>query len=110
MNVTADLQVRGLTLNLNGRTVLDRVEHCFAAGTITLLLGSNGSGKTMLLETLSGLRRPSSGEVRYGDLLLWQDKRPLKAALLAVGTAFQHPEAQLFARTVGEEFEYNLRP
>ncbi len=32
-------------------------------GTITVLLGTNGNGKTTLLKCLSGLLRPDSGEV-----------------------------------------------
>lgn len=35
------------------------------------LFGSSGSGKTSLLETMAGLRRPSSGEIVVGDRVLF---------------------------------------
>jgi branched-chain amino acid transport system ATP-binding protein len=41
---------------------------------IVTLLGSNGAGKTTTLKTISGLLRPSKGEIRLEDLRL--DKLP----------------------------------
>jgi branched-chain amino acid transport system ATP-binding protein len=37
------------------------------AGSITAVLGANGAGKSSLLRTISGVVRPRSGRVRFGD-------------------------------------------
>jgi branched-chain amino acid transport system ATP-binding protein len=36
-------------------------------GEIVTLLGGNGAGKTTTLKTISGLIKPSSGEIRFLD-------------------------------------------
>jgi energy-coupling factor transporter ATP-binding protein EcfA2/energy-coupling factor transporter transmembrane protein EcfT len=110
-----DLQVKSLCYKVNDRALIDQFEHQFKSGSVSLIIGRSGSGKTMLLELLSGLREPDSGEIRIGAKQLWDSasssrKKPNKEALLQLGTAFQHPEEQLFARTIGEEFQYSLMP
>ncbi|GAB4053542.1 ABC transporter ATP-binding protein [Catellatospora paridis] len=67
--MTADdviLQVRGLTAGYGAAPVLQEVDLTVRAGTIAAVLGANGAGKTTLLRTLSGLVRPSGGEIVYG--------------------------------------------
>ena len=53
-----------------GDPVIDDWSHTFAPGTLTLLTGPNGSGKTTLLRLLSVLAYPTSGAIRYGDLVI----------------------------------------
>jgi len=36
-------------------------------GALVTLVGSNGAGKSTLLRTICGLKRPSSGELRFGE-------------------------------------------
>lgn len=57
------LAVEGLSLRLDGKTVLDEVSTGFAAGRVTAVLGPNGAGKSTLLACLAGLRPPQSGRV-----------------------------------------------
>ncbi|WP_144119582.1 ABC transporter ATP-binding protein [Catellatospora sichuanensis] len=67
--MTADdviLQVKGLTAGYGAAPVLQDVDLTVRAGTIAAVLGANGAGKTTLLRTLSGLVRPSDGEIVYG--------------------------------------------
>lgn len=46
------------------RSVLDGVTFGLERGRQTLLLGKNGAGKSTLLKILSGLMRPSSGQIK----------------------------------------------
>jgi branched-chain amino acid transport system ATP-binding protein len=47
--------------------VLEDVSITVEPGTITCLLGSNGSGKTTIIRSILGLTRPRSGRVLFGD-------------------------------------------
>lgn len=110
-----DLIIRELTsFTTNGNRLSYPLNHQFHAGTLTLVLGRSGTGKTMLLEMLSGLREPSSGQISLGSTTLWTGisnrRKPNRQVLLQLGTAFQQPEQQLFANTIKEEFQYTLRP
>ena len=44
---------------------LQEVSLCFAQGSFTAITGKSGSGKSTLLHLLSGLDRPTSGQVVY---------------------------------------------
>jgi branched-chain amino acid transport system ATP-binding protein len=59
------LRVRGLTAGYGGAPVLHEVDLDVAHGTITAVLGANGAGKTTLLRTISGLIRPSAGQIVF---------------------------------------------
>ncbi len=106
----ADLHIHELVVALSGKQLLEHLSHTFKCGTVTLILGNNGSGKTILLETLAGLRKPQSGKLQLGHLPLWGKHKPARELLLMLGYAAQQPEQQLFARTIQEEFNYTCRP
>lgn len=46
-----------------GNTILDDISHEIEAGTINVLLGLNGCGKTTLIKLLSGLLKPTKGDI-----------------------------------------------
>lgn len=54
---------RDITVTLDGRNVVDGVDLTVAPGTWHSIVGPNGAGKTSLVETVAGVRRPSSGTV-----------------------------------------------
>ena len=58
------IEADALRVGIEGRTLIDGLNVCIAPGELWCLLGANGVGKTMLLHTLVGLHRPSSGTVR----------------------------------------------
>lgn len=92
------------------RALLQDITVRLNRGEITLLLGCTGSGKTTLLQTIAGLKPPDEGSLKLdGELFLQNGKVP-QSILLQMGLVFQFPEQQLFARSIGREFAYSLRP
>ena len=71
------LNVRDLTVEVGGRTLLDKVTFTVRARDKVGLVGRNGAGKTSLLKVLGGGAMPKSGTVdRQGGLgYLSQDPR-----------------------------------
>lgn len=59
------LQVRDLLMQFQGLTALDRVSFDVAAGSITSLMGPNGAGKTTLFNCVTGMYRPTAGQVTF---------------------------------------------
>ena len=59
------LEVRSLTVHYGKALALDGVTLEVPAGTLTTVIGPNGAGKTTLLREISGLVRPTAGEVLF---------------------------------------------
>ena len=51
-----------------GRRVLDDVSLVIRPGRLVAVIGASGAGKSLLLEALAGVRRPTAGTVRYDTL------------------------------------------
>ena len=60
-----ELEVQGLCKTLKKTAVLNDINIELKGGTITGIVGENGSGKSMLFRLLSGLVKPTEGEVLY---------------------------------------------
>ncbi|MCK9931343.1 ABC transporter ATP-binding protein [Frankia sp. Mgl5] len=59
----ASLEVRGVTVTFGGHQALARVDLTADPGQVTGLIGPNGAGKSTLFDVVTGLRRPSAGQV-----------------------------------------------
>lgn len=59
------LEIKGLDVNYGAIRALRGVDLVVNEGEIVTLIGANGAGKTTLLRTVSGLLRPSAGEIRF---------------------------------------------
>ncbi len=57
------LSCHALTVEVPGRTLIDRLDLDLATGEMVAVLGPNGVGKSLALHTLAGLRQASGGSV-----------------------------------------------
>lgn len=60
------LQVSGLRAGYGGVTVIRGLDLTVAPGEVAVIIGPNGHGKTTLLRAVSGLIRPTAGQVMLG--------------------------------------------
>lgn len=59
------LNVKDLVVKYNQIPALKGISLSVEEGKVTTLLGSNGAGKSTLLKTISGVLKPSEGEIIY---------------------------------------------
>lgn len=59
------LELKNLCFAVNGRTIIDRVSVEFGPGPRTVILGSNGAGKSVLMRLCHGLLRPTAGTITW---------------------------------------------
>jgi len=61
------LEVRGVNVFYGDVQVVWNVSFSIAQGEIVALIGANGAGKSTILKAVSGLVRPSGGEILFED-------------------------------------------
>jgi branched-chain amino acid transport system ATP-binding protein len=59
------LQIKDLWVHYGRAEAVRGISMEVEEGSIVTLIGANGAGKTTTLRTISGLKKPTSGEIRY---------------------------------------------
>jgi energy-coupling factor transport system ATP-binding protein len=87
--------------------VLDQVNFAVRRGEFLAIIGQNGSGKTTLAKHLTGLLRPTLGQVSVDG----HDTRATGSVQLSrlTGYVFQNPDHQIFAESIGDEVAFGPR-
>jgi ABC-2 type transport system ATP-binding protein len=67
------IELKNVSKVVKDSKILDSISLSLEKGKIYGFLGSNGSGKTMLFRTISGLIRPTSGEVSINDKVIGKE-------------------------------------
>ena len=86
--MTALLEIEGLTKRFGGVAAVDDCSFSVEAGTITALIGPNGSGKTTAFNMITGYLKQDSGTVRFDG-----------------GTVERARPAQLYRRGLSRTFQ-----
>jgi len=85
------LELDSLRIEVPGRVLVDHLDAAIGPGEFIALLGGNGTGKSLLLQTLGGLRAPAAGKVRLDGVdISTLDRRRIAQRL---GFLPQDPEA-----------------
>lgn len=88
------------TYPATGQSALDGVSLDVQAGEVFVLLGANGAGKSTLLKSLSGLLRPSHGDVMLEQQSIYRLPRREVAKRVALMPQFESMESELTVREV----------
>ena len=83
------LRVEGLTRRFGGVVAVDDVSFTVGAGEIVGLIGPNGAGKTTVINLLTGLLRPSSGQIEFNGARL-DSLTPHRIARAGVARTYQN--------------------
>ena len=85
------LQVRSITVRFGGIVALDDVDLDLAPAEVVGLIGPNGAGKSTLFDVITGLRAPTTGEVRLAGSDITSTSA-VSRARLGLRRTFQHTQ------------------
>ncbi len=100
--VPADLSVLGVSYKYNGRAALSNVNFSLAPGEATALVGDAGSGKSTLIDIITGARQPEAGHVELDGF----DLRQLRPDSLREHLALSR-DVEVFEGTIDENVHLN---
>lgn len=83
------LSVKGLGIEFGGLKAVENVDFSVEAGEILSVIGPNGAGKTTLFNMISGLYRPSAGQVWLSGKEI-TGLPPYRLAALGMSRTFQN--------------------
>jgi len=99
------LRVENLTVEREGKTVLEDLNFLLHSGEKVFITGPNGSGKTTFVETIMGFIKPIRGDIYlFGKRV--QSEEDFYRLRTTIGYVFQNPDHQLFSPTVEEELAF----
>ncbi len=88
-DITA-VTVRGLSFYRDGRPIFDRVDLDIPRGKVTAIMGPSGTGKTTLLQLISGQLRPDAGRIEVDGVCVHElQRRELYQLRQRMGMLFQ---------------------
>ncbi|MGA7676430.1 MAG: ATP-binding cassette domain-containing protein [Rhizomicrobium sp.] len=103
------IRLRGVVNRIGGRVINDQVDLDVYRGEVLSVVGGSGAGKSVLLRSIVGLRRPQEGSIDvFGEDVLNMEGSALRALQMRWGVLFQ--DGALFSsQTVAENIQVPLR-
>jgi branched-chain amino acid transport system ATP-binding protein len=83
------LDMRGVTKRFGGLTAVKDLSLQVPRGSLFGLIGPNGAGKTTIFNLLTGVYRPTEGEIHFGGRRV-DGRRPYEIASLGMTRTFQN--------------------
>ncbi|ANI87975.1 ABC transporter ATP-binding protein [Arachidicoccus ginsenosidimutans] len=84
------IELKNVKKGFDGKPIIKGVSMILEAGKCNLIIGTSGSGKTVLTKCIVGLFTPDEGEVLYeGEDMMLMNKYEVKALRQKIGMLFQ---------------------
>lgn len=94
------IEVNNLSKIIRGTEVLHNINLSLNGGKVYGFIGKNGSGKTMLFRALSGIIKPSSGEIYFDKIMVKDHTDIFRRIGLVIENASLYPDFTGFKNLV----------
>lgn len=92
----------------SGNEVLKDINITINDGEFVAIIGKNGSGKSTLAKLISGLEKPTKGDIIVNKINTKSKKETIELRK-NVGVVFQNPENQILFNKVYDDIEFGMR-
>jgi branched-chain amino acid transport system ATP-binding protein len=83
------LEAKNVTIRFGGLTAVSNLNLCVRSHELLGLIGPNGAGKTTIFNMLTGVYKPTEGEIHIGGVST-HDMKPYQITSLGVARTFQN--------------------
>ena len=84
------IEIKNIRKSFGDRVILEDISAVMETGKCNLIIGSSGSGKTVLVKCIVGLFKPDSGEIIYDEQnMLAMNDEERKKLRQQIGMLFQ---------------------
>jgi phospholipid/cholesterol/gamma-HCH transport system ATP-binding protein len=102
------IEIKNITKSFEDKIVIEGIDGIFEPGKANLIIGSSGTGKTVLLKCIVGLMEPDQGEVNFDGRNFNHADRHVKTEIRReIGMLFQGG-ALFDSKTVEENVRFPL--
>ena len=103
------IKIKGVSFKYkNGTEVLKNINIEIKDGEFVTIIGKNGSGKSTLAKIISGLEKPSKGEVLVDEMSTLKKSNFLELRK-KIGIVFQNPENQILFNNVYDDIAFGIK-
>ncbi len=102
------IEIKNIKKTFGDKTILHDISAVLQTGKCNLIIGTSGSGKTVLTKCMVGLFQPDQGQILYdGEDMLLMDKHKKKSLRQQIGMLFQG-SALFDSMTVEDNIKFPL--
>ena len=102
------ITLKNITKSFDDRVIIQGIDAVLESGKCNLIIGTSGSGKTVLTKCIVGLIKPNEGSIEFdGNDLLQMDEKSKKLLRQQIGMLFQG-NALFDSMTVQENVKFPL--
>lgn len=102
------ITLKNISKSFDDRVIIQGIDVIMESGKCNLIIGSSGSGKTVLTKCIVGLIKPNEGSIEFdGEDLLLMDEKTRKQLRQQIGMLFQG-NALFDSMTVQENVKFPL--